>query len=133
MYKDAVMTTELASALWVAGGGALGAFGRYRISVRATTWFGKAFPCGTLIVNVLGSFCIGLLAGLTQHALIPPRPWHDFIGEGLLGALTTFSTFSMDSFAAFRDGQPGTGVLNIFLNAVPGLGAVALGFWLAAE
>lgn len=127
------MTTELASSLWVAGGGALGAFGRYRISAWATARLGKAFPYGTLIVNVLGSFCIGLLVGLTQHALIPPRPWHDFIGEGLLGALTTFSTFSMDSFAAFRDGQPGKGVLNILLNAVLGLGAVVLGFWLAAQ
>ena len=89
--------TELAGTLWVAGGGALGAYCRFQISAWFAAWFGKGFPYGTLFVNVLGSFIMGLLVGAIKMNAVPFIPWHDFIGEGFLGALTTFSTFSMDS------------------------------------
>ena len=104
--------TELAGTLWVAGGGALGAYCRFQISAWFAAWLGKGFPYGTLFVNVLGSFIMGLLVGAIKMNAVPFIPWHDFIGEGFLGALTTFSTFSMDTFAAFRDGQPGKAAEN---------------------
>ena len=95
-----------ASALWwVACGGAAGAFLRFWLSARVAARFGTRFPYGTLLVNMLGCFIMGVLAGLLTLKLIPAQPWHDFIGEGLLGALTTFSTFSMDSFKLFRTGD----------------------------
>lgn len=122
--------TEIANMLWVAGGGALGAFARFWISAWAAARIGKNFPYGTLSANVLGCFLMGLVAGLLQTALIPNIPWRDFLAEGFLGALTTFSTFSMDTFAAFRDGQPGKGVLNAVLNVVLCLCAVTLGFFI---
>ena len=88
--------TELTGTLWVAGGGALGAYCRFQLSAWFAAWLGKGFPYGTLFVNVFGSFIMGLLVGAIKMDAVPFIPWHDFIGEGFLGALTTFSTFSMD-------------------------------------
>lgn len=125
--------TNLTATLWVAGGGAIGAYCRYGISDLATGAFGKDFPHGTLIVNVLGSFIMGLIVGGIRADFVLVEPWHDFIGEGVLGALTTFSTFSMESFAAFRDGQPVKAALNILLNMVLCLSGVGAGFYLLAS
>lgn len=58
--------TELAGTLWVAGGGALGAYCRFQISAWFAAWLGKGFPYGTLFVNVLGSFIMGLLVGQSR-------------------------------------------------------------------
>lgn len=122
--------TDIAGTLWVAGGGALGAYCRFQISAWFASWFGKGFPYGTLFVNVLGSFIMGVLAGALKMEMIPGIPWHDFIGEGFLGALTTFSTFSMDTFAAFRDDHPGKGLLNVVANMVLCLCGTAVGFFM---
>lgn len=119
---------EATGLLWVAGGGALGAFCRFQISAWFTSWFGKGFPYGTLFVNVLGSFIMGWIFASIQAGHVPGIPWHDFIAEGFLGALTTFSTFSMDTFKAYYDGKPGLGTLNLVLNMVLCLCGTALGF-----
>ena len=55
--------TELTGTLWVAGGGALGAYCRFQLSAWFAAWLGKGFPYGTLFVNVFGSFTMGLLVG----------------------------------------------------------------------
>ncbi len=122
--------TDMAGTLWVAGGGAIGAWLRFQISAWFAAWFGKGFPYGTLFVNVLGSFIMGLLVGAIAAHTMSAVPWHDFIGEGMLGALPTFSTFSMDTFAAFRDGKPGKGILNVVLNMVLCLCGTAAGFFM---
>lgn len=124
--------TDLTGTLWIAGGGAIGAYFRFQISAWFADWFGKAFPYGTLFVNVVGSFIMGLIVGAIKMGAVPAIPWHDFIAEGFLGALTTFSTFSMDTFAAFRDGKPGEAIFNVILNMVLCLGGTALGFFLMA-
>jgi len=77
--------------LAVALGGAFGAVGRHFMNVAATHWFGHGFPWGTILVNVLGSFLMGCLISLLAHV------WH-----GLLGAFTTFSTFSLDIVTLFE-------------------------------
>ncbi len=81
----------------VAAGGALGALGRYLV----LSWFGHrlgfGFPFGTLAVNVLGSFLAGLLLALTATLWPAPLELRLFLGVGILGAFTTFSTFAMVS------------------------------------
>lgn len=117
----------MAAILWTALGGSLGALLRFELSNRLAARFGTAFPLGTLFVNVAGSFGMGLLAGAIAVQLVPQNPWHDFIAEGLFGALTTFSTFSMDTFKMFHTGAPVKGVLNAMSSMVLCLGAVSLG------
>lgn len=115
--------------LYVAAGGALGALCRHGVSLWCADRFGKKFPYGTLLVNVAGSLLMGLLAGGAQRWGMFPA-FTLFAGAGFLGALTTFSTFSMDTFAAFRDGHPVKAVLNIALNTILCLTATAAAFFL---
>lgn len=82
--------------LAIAVGGALGALGRYWTGIALAQWLGGGFPYGTLAVNVVGSFAMGLLIETSALLWSPPEPLRAFIAVGLLGAFTTFSTFSMD-------------------------------------
>ena len=118
-----------AEMLCVAAGGALGALCRHRVSLWCADRFGKAFSYGTLLVNVSGSLLMGLLAGCwlrwgTSFAAAL------FAGAGFLGALTTFSTFSMDTFAAFHDGHPAKALLNMALHTALCLTATAAAYFL---
>ncbi len=83
--------------LAVAAGGALGAVGRYLLIARFGQWLGTEFPAGTFVVNALGSFLLGVLIALMAHAWSPPPELRVFLTAGVLGALTTFSTFAMDA------------------------------------
>jgi len=83
--------------LAVAAGGALGAAGRHAVSHAALRWLGPGFPWGTLAVNVAGSFAMGLLIAAFARAPGPVSPeLRAFLSVGVLGAFTTFSTFSLD-------------------------------------
>ena len=87
----------------VAGGGALGAMLRYSVSLlTGAGFFGINGPVATLIVNVCGSGLMGLFAGLVAGGLMVPEAWRAFIAIGLLGALTTFSSFALDAGALFQ-------------------------------
>lgn len=129
-HKDNTMSGL--SILAVACGGAVGAFCRYKIGQWATTGLGKSFPYGTLIANVLGCFLMGVVAAAIGRGLLAAFPWHDLIAEGFLGALTTFSTFSMDTFKALYNGEISKGVINLVVSMVLCLVGVALGFHLVA-
>jgi CrcB protein len=74
-------------------GGAL----RHGVNVAATKLFGLGFPLGTLIVNVTGSFAMGLLAGYFAYRAGVPQHVRLFLTTGILGGFTTFSTFSLDA------------------------------------
>ena len=115
------------SLLFIALGGALGAFGRFWTGRAASSLFGARFPAGTLIVNVAGSFLIGLTASAIAAGRLAPSPWDDLVMQGFCGALTTFSTFSMDSFRLFREGRMGSAWANLVLSMVLCLSAAALG------
>jgi CrcB protein len=91
--------------LAIAVGGVLGAEARYGLSV-AMPYSGGAFPWATVVVNVAGCLLIGMLmAGLAQ--LRPHRLVRPFLGTGLLGGFTTYSTFAVDAEALIRAQHPG--------------------------
>lgn len=88
----------------VAAGGALGAVGRYLAVGQVAQWLGHGWPFGTLAVNVVGSFAMGLLIELSALAWSPSPELRAFIGVGFLGAFTTFSTFSMETVLLYERG-----------------------------
>lgn len=90
--------------LSVAAGGAVGAVLRYGVNIASTALWGLNFPIATMIVNILGSFILGTLAGVFAHYGQPSHEMRGFIVTGMLGAFTTFSTFSLDSVTLFERG-----------------------------
>jgi CrcB protein len=82
--------------LAVACGGALGAVGRYLISSYMQTFAGNAFPWGTLTVNVLGCAILGILVTVFSNVWSPTQEMRAFLTVGMMGALTTFSAFSLE-------------------------------------
>ncbi|MBW8189639.1 fluoride efflux transporter CrcB [Neiella marina] len=115
---------------FIAMGGAIGACLRFLISDLCLQLFGKGFPYGTLTVNILGSFCMGAMFILLEQSQIPGSPWRALISVGLLGALTTFSTFSMDNLALLHQGALMKMAANMVLNVGVCFGAVAAGYYL---
>jgi len=112
-------------------GGALGALLRYLASSGVYAVMGKAFPYGTLLVNVLGSFLMGLLSIWLLQKMEQGSFWHMTLLVGFLGAFTTFSTFSMDSLNLFIQGHTFRAFLNIISNVCLCLLAAWLGIQLA--
>lgn len=102
--------------LYIALGGAVGAMLRFGISEFFVWVLGRGFPYGTLCVNLLGSFLMGILMGLVFAGHIEPHPWRNLIGLGFLGALTTFSSFAMDNVLLLQNGDFVKAGINIFLN-----------------
>ncbi|MDP3840813.1 MAG: CrcB family protein [Methylococcales bacterium] len=83
----------------VALGGACGAITRFLVSSGIYQWLGRDFPYGTLVVNVIGSFLMGLLTeGLILHRISIGMEYRAAILIGFIGAFTTFSTFSLETF-----------------------------------
>ena len=115
--------------LFVATGGALGAVLRYSISSAIYHWFGRGFPYGTLVVNILGSLLIGLLTILLVEKFNVSQEIKLGLVVGVLGALTTFSTFSWDTLDLLQQGLPGRAFLNVFLNVT----VCVFAAWLGAQ
>jgi CrcB protein len=105
-------------------GGFLGAISRFLIASYVQNASGSLFPVGTLAVNVLGSFIIGFAAMLFSQMVEPE--YKAFIITGFLGALTTFSTFSLENINMLQDGDYSKVLLNIVLNVTLTLTATIL-------
>ncbi|MFC4456535.1 fluoride efflux transporter CrcB [Deinococcus sonorensis] len=116
----------------IALGGALGALARHALSVLIQTRLGQgswaAFPLGTLVINVLGSFLLGLVITLNLRGLLSPALRLAF-GTGFVGAFTTFSTFEWESDLLLRNGEAGRAALYLLGNLLGGYVAVLLGRW----
>jgi CrcB protein len=106
--------------------GAVGAFLRYEVELTVRRRVGTDFPWGTLLINVSGSFVLGVLAGLAVHGGVPSSVV-TVVGTGLLGAFTTFSTFSVDTMGLVEHGRTRSAMANLGASLVLGLGAAALG------
>lgn len=118
--------TEL---LAVAAGGAVGAMARYAVYVLAGQLLGTAFPFGTLIVNIVGSFVMGVLVeGMALAWTVGPH-LRLFLAVGILGAFTTFSTFSMDVAVLYERGQMVPAATYILVSVVCSIGALFAGLY----
>jgi len=116
--------------LILAGGGA-GSLLRYVAGTAIMARFGSRFPLGTLVINVSGSFVIGLLMTLFAERALPQTNLRPLLVVGFLGGYTTFSSFEWESYAAIREGGFFLGLLNLVGSVVLGYAAVWLGATLA--
>lgn len=111
-------------------GGSLGAVSRYSISLLAAKTWGTQFPWGTLLVNLIGCFLVGLIFALADRARLLTPGLRLLLITGFLGALTTFSTFSLETVNAGRAGLTLQPLLNILLNNLGGFALTFAGLWL---
>jgi CrcB protein len=109
-------------------GGVVGAVARYAISLAIPTASG-GFPWSTFIINISGSALLGLLLVLLMEQFPRGRLVRPFIGSGLIGAYTTFSTLEVDALLLFRDHRPFVGVTYLVVSVVGGLVAVWVGMY----
>ena len=117
----------------IACGGALGALLRFGLSNGVAAVLGRAFPYGTLLVNVLGSLGIGMLYVLLTERVVAGADWRALLVVGLLGAFTTFSTFSIETLNLLELGLVGRAMANVLLNVALCLAACWLGLTLMRQ
>ena len=113
--------------LFIALAGSVGALSRYGLSTLAANVFGVKFAYGTLTVNVLGCFLIGFVMHVAQSTDILSADIKMAVTVGFLGALTTFSTFSMETYKYLEDAEWLLAGTNIALNVLLGLIATIIG------
>ena len=97
--------TDLRMMLAVAAGGAIGSVARYLVGIGSTRLFGLAFPWGTLIINIAGSFLIGAFVEMFALKWNLPQEARVFLTVGICGGFTTFSTFSLDVYVLMERGD----------------------------
>lgn len=112
-------------------GGAVGASLRYLCGIGFVRMLGKDFPYGTLFVNVLGSFLLGFLSIMLVSRVTISEDMRLALTIGVLGAFTTFSTFSLETVQLFEHGAYAKAVLNIALNLTLTILAIIIGMALA--
>ncbi|MEO1066962.1 MAG: fluoride efflux transporter CrcB [Pseudomonadota bacterium] len=111
--------------LYVALGGAVGASARHLVGLLTLRLFGPGFPVGTLAVNVVGSFLMGvLIASLVKGALGTGPEWRLFLATGVLGGFTTFSAFSLDTIVLWERGETAAALIYVVVSV--GLSILAL-------
>ena len=110
--------------LFIGAGGFFGAISRFLIATGVQKAYGGFFPLGTLSVNVIGSFIIGFAAMFFAQSVQPE--YKALVITGFLGALTTFSTFSLENVNMLQDGEFMKFGLNIFLNVTFSISATLI-------
>ncbi len=107
-------------------GGGAGALARYAGSSFIMHRLGATFPWGTFIVNLTGSFAIGLLMAIFSARFFDPR-WRLLLVTGFLGGYTTFSSFEYETYQAMREGARWVALLNVVASVALGYCAVWIG------
>ena len=124
---------HLAQMLAVGVGGFFGAIARFCLSNQMYAWLGRDFVWGTLTVNALGSFFLGFLTILMIDKLSLGLEWRALLIVGFLGAFTTFSTFSLETFMYAQQGLWQKAAANVFANVFICIFMVWLGYWIAKK
>ena len=113
----------------VALGGAIGASARYLTGIAATRLLGKGFPWGTLTVNVLGSFLMGVLVVALLH--LNGNRYAPLLITGVLGGFTTFSAFSLDAITLYERGEVAPAILYVGASVLLSIAALFAGLTFA--
>ncbi|MDO8964386.1 MAG: fluoride efflux transporter CrcB [Coriobacteriia bacterium] len=116
--------------LLVAAGGALGAAARWGLGGWVAERLGPGFPWHTAVVNVSGALLIGLLMGVTMGRASVSPDWRAFLGTGVLGGYTTFSTLAYETVRLIEQGFWGQATLNMFGSGALGIVAALVGLTL---
>jgi CrcB protein len=119
---------RLADITLVALGGALGASARFIVGGWLTDRWGVGFPWHTFAINVGGAFLLGVLMSLSLERGVVGPSWRLFLGTGILGGFTTFTTLSYESLTLMAAGSMARGCVNMFGSGAAGLVAAWLGF-----
>jgi len=113
--------------LWISLGAILGANARFVLSRWAARMLSSSFPYGTLIINVTGSFLLGLFLVWTSERVLADPKWRLLVAIGFCGSYTTFSSYAFESFAYLEQGQWWLFAGNVAANNLLCLGAVVAG------
>lgn len=110
--------------------GLIGVFARYLVNSVVGNYFNFGFPTATIVINVLGSFLIGLAYVVGMQSSIISDDMRVAVMAGLLGGFTTFSAFSLDSVSLFTEGRYAFGCFYVLSNVGGGIGATVCGMYL---
>jgi len=113
--------------VYVAAGGAVGAVGRYGVERLTGMWLGHGFPYSTLIVNIVGSFVLGIVIETSALVWSPSPELRAMIVIGMLGAFTTFSAFSLDTVTMITRGETIPAALYVAASVFASIGALWAG------
>lgn len=116
--------------LLISAGAMIGANCRYWLGGWAAQRLGSDYPYGTLIINLSGSFILGLFMALVMDRFLVNPQWRIFFAIGFLGSYTTFSSYTYESVNLMLNGQYWPGLINLFGSSLLGGVAVLLGIWL---
>lgn len=114
----------------IACGGAIGALSRFGLQHWLAPIYSGRFPLAILVTNSIGSLLIGLIYVLIEEKGMLPAAWRPFLIIGLLGAFTTFSTFSLDTIRLIEQGEWFMALGNVFANVFVSLIGVAIGLYI---
>ena len=114
-------------ALLISLGGAIGTLLRYLTAIAAARWLAPDFPYSTLIVNLTGSFLIGVVQVLGAEALMIPNDARLFLATGVMGGLTTYSAFSYETVRLMQVGAWSHAAINVLVTTVACLALCFLG------
>jgi CrcB protein len=129
--RKVVLPKDMETFLLISLGAITGANLRYWVGGWVANRFGTSFPYGNLIINLTGSFILGLFMTLAVDRLLLDPRWRILLAIGFLGSYTTFSSYTFESMSLILDNQWIAGLLNLFGGAFLGALAVLLGILLA--
>jgi CrcB protein len=119
--------------LVVLAGAGLGGLARYAAGTWIMSKYGGRFPLGTFVINISGSFLIGVLMTLLTERLQPHPNWRLFLVVGILGGYTTFSSFEYETYQTVRDGERWMGLIYVAGSVLLGYAGVWLGALVSAR